>query len=159
LAVEEEEEEEEEDGDEEEEEAEEVFLAEEVEEGRFFDDDKPPPPAMASSLPDETLRLPEPLALVSPAPASLDAASTVKQGACPRRRVTEGLKGQRRARPRGDIVDAEAMLADNGDFEAGETLLEEEERIVNDDAPPPPLRASCMACVLSSVCWEGQEEV
>ena len=72
---------------------------------------------------------------------------------------SEGLKGQRRARPRGDIVDAEAMLADNGDFEAGETLLEEEERIVNDDAPPPPLRASCMACVLSSVCWEGQEEV
>jgi CRISPR/Cas system-associated exonuclease Cas4 (RecB family) len=51
------------------------------------------------------------------------------------------------------------MLADNRDFEAGETLLEEEERIVNDDAPPPPLRASCMACVLSSVCWEGQEEV
>lgn len=81
-----------------------VFEDVEVAEERFLACE-PPPAALPMPSPEaDCLRLPGPRVVVSPAPASLDAAETITEDACRGRTAEKGPEGRQQRASRGDVV-------------------------------------------------------
>lgn len=125
-----------------------------------------PPPALPMPSPEaDCLRLPGPRVVVSPAPASLEAASTTTEGACRGRTAEKGPEERQQRARRGDVVgefDAPmpnlAVVVAVVVFEEA-AGLEGEGRIVL--APDRWAAASC-CCIVSElssfVAWRKRDE-